>query len=111
VLAGGYNVMPTDLDVYNCDGCEMRCFDPRSAMPTTGSSPKAGPMQCGRFTRANASTPFGIISGMRGRATLGCALITCSSARRLRVVSSPRASIATCAARLLYEIFISSPLR
>jgi exodeoxyribonuclease-3 len=79
VLAGDYNVMPTELDVYKP---ERWVNDARSASRSAkifaGLSRRAGPMRSERFIRESASTPSGIISETPMRETPDCASTTCS---------------------------------
>jgi exodeoxyribonuclease III len=74
VLAGDYNVMPTELDVYKPERwVDDGCFVPRSAMRLRGLSRKAGPTRCGRSTQESASIRSGITFAMRSAAMPGCA--------------------------------------
>jgi exodeoxyribonuclease-3 len=79
VLAGDYNVMPTDLDVYKPE----RWLDDalsglRCGWPFTLLWPRDGPTHCGRSIRMSGSTPSGIISGTPSRGTPASGLIICS---------------------------------
>src|SRR6201996_5607736 len=77
VLAGDFNVMPTDLDVYKRSaGWTMRCSGPRRVRPMRSWSSKAGPTRCASFIPTNASIRSGTTSGTRGRATRACASTT-----------------------------------
>ena len=81
VLAGDYNVMPTELDVYKPERwVDDALFRPEVRDAFDASSLRAGPMRCERSIRTSASTPFGIISGTPTAATPGCAsTISCSA--------------------------------
>ncbi len=58
VLAGDFNVMPTDLDVYAPSaGSTTPCSGRRCATPIAAWSSRAGPTRCGRSTRMSGSTP------------------------------------------------------
>jgi hypothetical protein len=62
LLAGDYNVMPTDLDVYN----PARWIDDALFRPEVRTAfqlllAKVGPMPCASFTQKRKSTPSGII--------------------------------------------------
>ena len=82
VLAGDYNVMPTDLDVYKPERwVDDALFRPEVREAYRRLSRRAGPMRCGRFIRTSASTRSGTISGTPTPATPGCASTTCCSAR------------------------------
>ena len=69
VLAGDYNVMPTDLDVYRPERwLDDALFRPEVREAFRSSSPRAGPMPCASCIRGNASTPSGNISATPSRA-------------------------------------------
>ena len=79
VLAGDYNVMPTDLDVYKPERwVDDALFRPevRERLRAT-SLLRAGPMRCASCIRASVSTPFGTTSEMLMGAMPGCASIIC----------------------------------
>jgi exodeoxyribonuclease III len=87
VLAGDFNVMPTELDVYKPE----RWVDdagPRFARLSLGCSREAGLMRCGRFIRVSASTLSGTTSETHGRGTRAFVSTICCSARRLLTVWS-----------------------
>ena len=100
VLAGDYNVMPTELDVYKPE----RWLDDALFRPEVRAAFRELVAQgwtdavCARCTRTSASTPSGTISGTPGPATPACASTICCSAPRLRAGSSLPASTARCAA-------------
>ena len=78
ILAGDFNVMPTELDVYAPERwVDDALFRPRCAPPIAGWSSRGGPTRCGRCIRASGSTPSGNISGTPLPATPGYASITC----------------------------------
>ena len=100
VIAGDYNVMPTELDVYKperwlTDACSGR----NRARHSTGCSTRAGRTRCVRCTRTKSSTPSTTISGTPTAATRACASTTCCSARRWRRPCARRAPTTTSAAR------------
>ena len=65
VLAGDFNVMPTELDVYAPERwVEMPCSGRRCEPPSVASPRRAGSTRCGCCTRESASTPSGNFSGM-----------------------------------------------
>ena len=80
-LAGDYNVMPTDLDVYKPERwVDDALFRPEVRTLFTVSSNKAGRMPCASCIPPNASTPFGTISETRGAGMQGCvSIISCSA--------------------------------
>jgi exodeoxyribonuclease III len=83
VLAGDFNVMPTDLDVYKPERwLDDALFRPECAKPFTASSLKDGPTPFAPSTRTSASTPFGIIFATPGAVMLGCASIISCFLRR-----------------------------
>ena len=87
VLAGDFNVMPTELDfISRRTGSMTRCSGPRSVRHSTVYLRKAGPMRCGRFIQVNASTLSGTTSETRGRGTPACVSTICCSAHRLLTV-------------------------
>ncbi|XVN16454.1 exodeoxyribonuclease III [Pseudomonas corrugata] len=87
VLAGDYNVVPTDMDIYNpVPGSRMRCCNPKVASATNGCWIKAGRTRCASCTRTSGSTPSGTISGSTGRKTPGCGSITCCSTLRQALI-------------------------
>jgi exonuclease III len=78
VLAGDFNVMPTDLNVYAPERwVDDALFRPEVRDVYRRWSSRAGPTRCGRSTRGSGSTPSGNISGTPLPATLDCASITC----------------------------------
>ena len=88
VLAGDYNVMPTDLDVMRRSvGLMTRCFGQRCAKPIAGLLSRGGRTRCGLCTQVSGFTRSGNISGTPSVATLVSASITCCSVRHWRSVS------------------------
>ena len=79
VLAGDYNIIPTDLDVYKPERWLDDALFRRCAMPISAFSLKAGRMRYANCTRARASIRSGISSAMPTRAMRDCGLITCCS--------------------------------
>src|SRR5947208_7315244 len=74
VLAGDYNVMPTELDVYAPERwVDDALFRPEVREAYRRLWSRGGPTRCGRCIRASGSTPSGNISGMRSPATPDCA--------------------------------------
>ena len=99
VLAGDYNVMPTELDVYKPE----RWLDDALFRPEVRAAfhqlVAQGWTDAPRdFTRTSASTPSGTISGTPGPATLACASTICCSAPRLRAGSPMPAWTVKCEA-------------
>ena len=70
VLAGDYNVVPTDRDIY-------AVRNRRRARSFRNCSGRAGATRSVRCIPTPRSTPIGVICGTAGRATLGCASIIC----------------------------------
>src|SRR6516165_3389451 len=66
VLAGDYNVVPTDRDIY-------AVRNRRRARSFRNCSGRAGATRSVRCIPTPRSTPIGVICGTAGRATLGCA--------------------------------------
>jgi exodeoxyribonuclease-3 len=66
ILAGDYNVIPTELDAYKPERwVKDTLFFPNPAPPIRSFWRKARPTPCGHFIRTSRSTPFGIISATR----------------------------------------------
>ena len=74
VLAGDYNVAPTELDIYPTTSWDDDAL--RAARQPRGlcaaSSSRAGPTRCARYTRMSASTRSGITCVTDGSATRAC---------------------------------------
>lgn len=99
ILAGDYNVVPTDEDIYNTRSwLKDALLQPESRAAYASCSRRAGRMRCAKSIPMSASIPSGIISASTGRRTRGCASITSCSARILRPGFRMRASIHGCAA-------------
>jgi exodeoxyribonuclease-3 len=107
VLAGDFNVMQTDLDVYKPERWvddalfrpEVReAFHRLVAQGSIGSLHKDGPTLCAQCTRASVSTPSGTTSGTLGFGMPACGSTICCSARQWRTVSSRRMWTGRCAA-------------
>lgn len=80
-LAGDYNVVPTDDDIYpTSPGRGMRCSSLDPGRHFGGCSPRAGRTQSGPCIRGSEFTRSGITSGIAGLATRGCASTTYCSA-------------------------------
>ena len=78
VLAGDFNVMPTDLDVYaRSAGSMTLCSGRRCATPIATWSRRAGPTRCGPCIPMSGSTRSGNISGTPLLAMPDCASIIC----------------------------------
>jgi exodeoxyribonuclease-3 len=77
VLAGDYNVVPTDLDI-----CPTKSWDPdalcsrRAAPPISVLYRRAGPTRFARSIPKSRCTPSGITSGIVGNAMAACVSIT-----------------------------------
>ena len=77
-LAGDYNVIPTDIDVYKPDaGLMMRSSCQRYGARSLRFSRWAGPTRCANYIQASTSTPFGITSEITLCAMPACASIIC----------------------------------
>ncbi len=99
VLAGDFNVVPTDADKYPTDhGTMMRSCSPKAGRRSVGFSVKAGRMEFGRSILRRRFTPTGTTSGIAGRGTRACGSITCYCLRRSSAVCYRRASTAGFAA-------------
>ena len=86
LLAGDFNVVPTDLDIYNpAHGSRMRCCSPSRVRATSSCWTRAGSMPFATCTPTSACTPSGITSVITGHAMPGCASTTCCSTRTLRL--------------------------
>jgi exodeoxyribonuclease III len=84
VLAGDYNVMPTELDVYAPERwVDDALFRPEVREAFHRLTGQGWIVPCARCIQGSASIPFGTTSGMPGRATPGCASIICCSAHPL----------------------------
>ena len=79
VLAGDFNVVPTERDIYPSKSYAKNALvqpEPRALF--RGSSTKAGSMPSARCIPTSRCTPSGITCGIAGRATPGSASIICS---------------------------------
>ncbi|MDM9627832.1 exodeoxyribonuclease III [Rhizobium sp. S152] len=82
VLAGDYNVMPTDIDVYKPERwVDDALFRPEVRRAYADLIAQGGPTPSGICIRTNASIRSGNIGGARLSATRGCASTTSCSAR------------------------------
>ena len=95
VLAGDFNVVPTDRDI----GLGRTTRSQKAARAMRGFWRRAGATRCARFIPTSRCTATGAITA--GRAMPVCASIISCSARKQRRGSSPRASIVMCAARTM----------
>jgi hypothetical protein len=96
ILAGDYNVMPTELDVYKPERwIDDALFRPEVREAFRSWLRKAGRMRCARSIPASASTLSGTISGTPGAAMPAFDSIMCCSVRWLRNGSPQPTSIAT----------------
>src|SRR5580692_8091438 len=69
VLAGDYNVVPTDVDIYRRSlGIATHCCSRRAAQRISAFSRKAGPTPFARSIPKNRCTRFGITCGTVGSA-------------------------------------------
>ena len=76
ILAGDFNVMPTERDVYNpSGGSTTRCSRPRYERASIASLLKVGPTPCEPSTPTRRFTRSGIISGTPTLATRAFASI------------------------------------
>ena len=101
VLAGDYNVVPTDADIYNPKSWHERrvaaAREPRCV--SSACSRRAGPTRSARSIPTSASTRSGISSATAGRATRACASTICCSTRGSRRGCALQASTSGCAGR------------
>ncbi len=77
VLAGDYNVVPTDRDIYPTRTRTTRWFSPRAVRFLSAFLTKAGWMPFGRCIPMRRCTRSGTTCGIVGRGTPACALIIC----------------------------------
>src|SRR6266567_4277552 len=75
VLAGDYNVVPTDRDIYPTRTRTTRWFSPRAVRFLSAFLTKAGWMPFGRCIPMRRCTRSGTTCGTVGRGTPACALI------------------------------------
>lgn len=79
VLAGDYNVVPTDEDIYDPKSWRRDALlQPEAAPRTSACSRKDGSTPSAHATRESASTPSGTTSAITGGEMPACASITCS---------------------------------
>lgn len=84
VLAGDFNVVPCDLDIYTSTSWgENALLRPEAVPHSPGCSIRVGSMPSGRCIRENASTRSGTTSATAGSETPACASIICYSVQRL----------------------------
>jgi exodeoxyribonuclease III len=82
VLAGDYNVVPTEFDIYPSTPTPRTRSSSRSRVkPIAASSIKGGRTRCGRSTRTSRCSPSGATSSSAGAPTTACASTISSSAR------------------------------
>ena len=99
VLAGDFNVMPTELDVYKPENwVDDALFRPEVRQAFHGLLAQGWTDACGRFIQVNASTLSGTTFETRGRGTPACVSTICCSAHRLLTVWSRRMWTGRCAA-------------
>ena len=80
VLAGDYNVVPTDLDIYPTKSWDRDALlQPESRAAYSAFSRKAGPTPFGRSIPKNRCTRFGITCGAAGNAMAVCVSTTSGS--------------------------------
>jgi exodeoxyribonuclease III len=73
VIAGDFNVMPTERDVYKPERwVDDALFAPEVRAAFARLVGRAGPTRCARSTRTKRSTPSGTISGTLLAAMPGC---------------------------------------
>ena len=80
ILAGDYNVMPTDLEVYKPERwLNHALFGAEARKVVAGLKLKAGRMRCGSFIRMDPSGHFGTTNLTGGPRTKACgSIIFCS---------------------------------
>jgi hypothetical protein len=95
VLAGDFNVMPRDLDVYKPERwVDDALFRPEVRDDFIDSSRRAGPMPFARFTRMSASILSGITSETPGPEMRVCGSTICWSVHpSLTVSPAPRSTV------------------
>ena len=94
VLAGDYNVVPTDLDIYPTKSwIATRCCSHRAALLISAFSRRAGPTPFARFIPKNRCTRFGITCGSAGNAMAVCVSTTFGSVPLWRSAYKAPASI------------------
>ena len=99
VLAGDFNVMPTDLDVYKPERwLDDALFRPEVRAAYRDLFRRVGRMPSESSIPTSGYTPSGIISEMPTAATPGCALTICYSARPARSAWCMQTWIEMCAA-------------
>ena len=77
ILAGDYNVVPTDADIYSPRSwLDNALLQP--APPGRGCWRRAGPMRYGRAIPMRPCTPSGTTGASAGSAMPDCASTTCS---------------------------------
>jgi exonuclease III len=73
VLAGDFNVVPTDFDIYPTKSWGLTHFcSPRAALCINAFSRRAGPIPFASFIPKSRCTPSGITSGSAGNAMTVC---------------------------------------
>ena len=78
VLAGDYNVAPTEFDIYPTRSWDKDALiQPRAAPPSGRWWPRAGRTRSERFIRQNPCSRSGTTSETAGRAMQVCGSITC----------------------------------
>ena len=90
VLAGDYNVVPTEADIYPARSRERDALlQPASRAAFRRLLDRAGSTRSAPATRSARSTPSGTTSAIAGGATPGCGSTTSCSARRWRHACAP----------------------
>ena len=95
VLAGDYNVVPTDADIYSTRSWKKNALlQPagRARPMRPGCWRKAGPTRSAPPIRTSRSSPSGTISATTGPATPACGSTICCSARAWPTGCRPPAS-------------------
>lgn len=100
VLAGDFNVVPSDFDITTpAPGKRTPCSSRSPASASSASCGRAGWTRYASVSPTGASIPSGTTSASTGNATPGCASTTCCSAPAWRTTWKTPGWIAGCAAR------------
>ena len=98
VLAGDYNVVPTEADIWPAiTSRRTRSCNPRAAQPINACWTRDGLTPCASSSPKGRCGRFGATCVTAGPTTRACASIISCSVVRFRAASSPGASTASCA--------------